>query len=157
LGRILNGNDAGAGTGSILNSILNTPNNAYPVYNPNGSYGGNQQFQNNILAQTIGSGYQQNFKRDMLADFYLKRTLDEIASGMWIKAVGSYYATLSENVVRNKTFAVFQRNVSATGQESYQQFGVNGDQSNYNYMDYQGRSDYLEVSLGYDKTKEIMA
>jgi len=153
LGRILNGNDAGAGTSNILNSILNTPNNAYPVYNPNGSYGGNQQFQNNILAQTIGSGYQQNFKRDMLADFYLKRTLDEIASGMWIKAVGSYYATLSENVVRNKTFAVFQRNVSATGQESYQQFGVNGDQSNYNYMDYQGRSDYLEVSLGYDKNK----
>jgi hypothetical protein len=67
--------------------------------------------------------------------------------------VGSYYATLSENVVRNKTFAVFQRNVSATGQETYQQFGVNGDQSNYNYMDYQGRSDYLEVSLGYDKNK----
>lgn len=160
LGRILNGNDAGytipntniSGTTSILSAIMNTPNNAYPVYNPNKSYGGTQQFQNNIWAQTVGSGYQQNFKRDMLADFYLKRTLDEVSQGLWIRATGSYYATLSENIYRGKTFAVFQRNLSPTGQESYQQFGTNGDQANGNGIDFQGRSDYLELTLGYDHT-----
>ncbi|WP_375447553.1 SusC/RagA family TonB-linked outer membrane protein [uncultured Fibrella sp.] len=152
LGRILNGNDAGFGTGSILANVLQTPNNAYPVYNPNGSYGGSQQYQTNIWAQTIGSGYQQNFKRDMLADFYLKRTLDELTPGLWVRAMGSYYATLSENIFRAKTFAVFQRNISPTGVETYQQFGANGDQANSNGIDYQGRSDYLEFTLGYDRT-----
>lgn len=152
LGRILNGNDAGYSTSSILNSIMNTPNNAYPVYNPDNSYGGSQQFQSNIWAQTVGSGYQQNFKRDMLADFYLKRTLDEITTGLWVKATGSYYATLSENIFRAKTFAVFQRNLSPTGVASYQQFGANSDQLNANGIDYQGRSDYLELTLGYDRT-----
>ncbi|MEZ0487310.1 SusC/RagA family TonB-linked outer membrane protein [Fibrella aquatica] len=152
LGRILNGNDAGFGTGSILNNVLLTPNNAYPVFNPNGSYGGSQQYQTNIWAQTIGSGYQQNFKRDMLADFYLKRTLDELTPGLWVRAMGSYYATLSENIFRAKTFAVFQRNISPTGTETYQQFGLNGDQGNANGIEYQGRSDYLEFTLGYDRT-----
>ncbi|WP_234736614.1 SusC/RagA family TonB-linked outer membrane protein [Tellurirhabdus bombi] len=154
LGRILSANDAGAaaGTGSILASLLNTPSNAYPVYNPNGSFGGSQQFQNNIWAQTIGSGYRQNYKRDMLADFYLKRTLDELTPGLWVRATGSYYATLSENINRNKSFAVFQRNLSATGQETYQQFGTNGDQANGNGIVYQSRADYMELALGYDRT-----
>ncbi len=160
LGRILNGNDAGyiipnttiSGTNSILSAIMNTPNNAYPVYNPDSSYSGTQQFQNNIWAQTVGSGYQQNFKRDMLADFYLKRTLDEVTTGLWIKATGSYYATLSENIFRGKTFAVFQRNIAPSGATSYQQFGTDGAQANGNGIEFQGRSDYLELSLGYDRT-----
>ncbi len=152
LGRILNGNDAGVGTSSILWSILNTPNNAYPIFNPNGSYGGTQQFQNNIWAQTVGSGYQQNFKRDMLADFYLKRTLDEITPGLWVKALGSYYATLSEGIYRSKTFATFLRTINSSGQDVYQQFGTNGDQGNWNSIDYQGRADYLELSFGYDRS-----
>lgn len=165
-GRILNANDPGAtavltgvgtgfalnGTSSVLNSILNTPSNAYPVYNANGSYGGSQQFQNNIWAQAIGSGYQQNYQRNLLADFFLKRTLDELTPGMWIRATGSYNSSLSENIIRNKTFAVFQQTTSATGQPAYQQYGVNGDQANANVVNAQNRSDYLELTLGYDRT-----
>ncbi|GAB3641026.1 SusC/RagA family TonB-linked outer membrane protein [Spirosoma arcticum] len=165
-GRIVNANDPGAsavttaagtnfalnGTTSILNTILNTPANAYPVYNANGTYGGSQQFQNNIWAQAIGSGYQQNYQRNLLADFYLKRTLNELTPGLWIRATGSYNSSLSENIIRNKTFAVFQQTTAASGQPAYQQFGVNGDQANANVVNSQNRSDYLELALGYDRT-----
>ena len=151
-GRILNANDAGSTTGSILSTILNTPANAYPVYNTNGTYGGSQQFQNNIWAQTVGSGYRQNYQRNLIADFYLKRTLDELTPGLWIRATGSYNSSLSENIVRNKTFAVFQQTTPATGPAIYQQFGVNGDQANTNNIGFQTRSDYLELALGYDRT-----
>lgn len=165
-GRILNANDPGVGavttavgtgfalngTTSILNAILNTPSNAYPVYNANGTYGGSQQFQNNIWAQTIGSGYQQNYQRNLIADFYLKRTLDELTPGLWIRATGSYNSSLSENIIRNKTFAVFQQTTAADGQPAYQQFGINGDQANANVVNSQNRSDYLELALGYDRT-----
>ena len=114
LGRILTANDAGSGTTSIYAGVVNTPSNAYPAMNPNGSFGGNQQFQNNLMAQSIGSGYRQNFKRDMLADFYLKGKLDNLIKGLWVKGMGSYYATLSEDINRSKSFAVFQRAVSPT-------------------------------------------
>ncbi|TDH24524.1 SusC/RagA family TonB-linked outer membrane protein [Segetibacter sp. 3557_3] len=147
LGRILNANEPGAGTPSILVNLLNTPANAYPLLNANGSFAGTSQFQNNLLAQTIGSGYRQNYKRDMLVNVYLKRTLDEITPGLWMQAKVAYYNTLSEDQNRSKTFAVYQR--AGTG---YTTFGANGTQANAQSIAYQGRTDYEEFSIGYDRT-----
>lgn len=152
LGRILNGNEPGPTTGSILSNLLSTPNNAYPVLNANGTFGGTQQFQNNIWAQAIGSGYRQNYKRDMMLNLYLRRSLDEITKGMYIQAKVAFYSSLSENIFRTKSFAVFQKNTSGTGTVSYSQFGTNGTQSNTNGLEYQGRTDYEEFKIGYDRT-----
>jgi TonB-linked SusC/RagA family outer membrane protein len=149
LGRILNGNEPGAGTDNIFNNLLNTPNNAYPVYNVNNTYGGTTQFQNNILAQTIGSGYVQNYRRNMIVDVYLQRTLDEITQGLFIKALATYGASLSENVFRTKSFAVFAAGTTAG---AYTQYGTNGDQGNSNGISYQSRTDYVELKLGYNRT-----
>ncbi|GGF14059.1 SusC/RagA family TonB-linked outer membrane protein [Hymenobacter cavernae] len=151
LGRILNGNDAGSTTTTILSSLLNTPANAYPVFNTNGSYGGTQQFQNNLYAQTVGSGYRQNYKRNVIADFYLQRSLDELTPGLFVRGTGSYYASLSENIARNKTFATFLQTTPATGNPTYQQFGTNGDQANGNSISYQSNTTYLEAALGYNR------
>ncbi|MBC7888763.1 MAG: SusC/RagA family TonB-linked outer membrane protein [Ferruginibacter sp.] len=152
LGRILNGNEPGVTTGSILSNLLSTPNNAYPVLNDNGTFGGTQQFQNNIWAQAIGSGYRQNYKRDMIVNLYLRRSMDEIAKGLYVQARIGYYATLSENIFRTKSFAVFQKTTSGTGTINYAQFGTNGTQGNSNGIDYTGKSDYQEFKIGYDKT-----
>lgn len=148
LGRIQNGNQPGSTTNSILAAIANTPANAYPVLNSNGSFGGTQQFQNNLLAQAVASGYQQNYMRDILANIYLKRTLDELTQGLWIQGKAAFYGSLSENVSRSKTFAVFQQ----TNPTTYLQYGTNGTQGNGNGINYQNRTDYEEVSLGYDRT-----
>jgi len=146
LGRILNSNEPGATTGSILSNLLNTPANAYPLLNRDGSFGGNQLFQNNILAQTIGSGYRQRYFRDVLVNVYLQRKLDDVLPGLWAKVKVAFYSTLAEDINRSKPFAVFQQN--GTG---YTQFGTVGTQANSSGMAYQGRSDYEEFSLGYDK------
>jgi len=146
LGRILNGNEPGAATNTILSNLLNTPANAYPILNQDGSFGGTQIYQNNILAQTIGSGYNQNYKRDVLVNLYLKRSLDEVTPGLWIKAKASFNSTLSENINRSKSFAVYQQNGTA-----YTQFGTNGTQANGNGIEYQGKTDYEELSVGYDR------
>jgi TonB-linked SusC/RagA family outer membrane protein len=148
LGRILNSNEPGAVTGGILGNLLNTPNSAYPIFNADGSYGGSQQYSNNIWAQTVGSGYRQNYKRDMLVNIYLRRTLDEVTKGLWLQVKAAYNGSVSENYTRNKSFAVFQK--TTTG--SYQQFGTNGTQANTNNVEFQERRDYEEVSLGYDRT-----
>lgn len=147
LGRIQNSNEPGASTGSILSNLLATPANAYPLLNENGSFGGTQLYQSNLLAQTISSGYRQNYKRDVFVNVYLKRALDELLPGLWIKAKVAYYGSLSETIYRSKSFAVFQKNGT-----SYTQYGTNGTQSNSNGIDYQGRLDYEEFSIGYDRT-----
>ncbi len=149
LGRILSGSEPGSTTGTILSSLVNTPNNAYPVFNANGSFGGNNQFQNNILAQTIGSGYRMNYKRDMLANFYLKQKLDGITPGLWVQVKTAFNANLSEDINRSKTYAVYQM-VTTTNPVTYNQYGVNGAQANGNGIAYQGRSNYAELSVGYD-------
>lgn len=150
LGRLLNSNDAGATTANILQSILDTPANAYPVFNANGSYGGTQQFQTNIYAQAVGSGYRQNYKRNVIADFYLQRSLNEITPGLYVRATGSYYASLSENINRSKVSASFLQTTPATGSPTYQQFLANSDQANGNSISYQSNTTYLEATLGYD-------
>ncbi|HLO38961.1 MAG TPA: SusC/RagA family TonB-linked outer membrane protein, partial [Lacibacter sp.] len=150
LGRILSGTEPGSTTGTILGSLVNTPNNSYPVYNLNGSFGGNNQFQNNILAQTIGSGYRLNYKRDMLANFYLKQKLDGITPGLWAQVKTAFNANLSEDINRSKTYAVYQM-ITTGSNTTYNMYGVNGAQANGNGIVYQGRSNYVEFSVGYDK------
>ncbi|WP_331144556.1 SusC/RagA family TonB-linked outer membrane protein [Hymenobacter sp.] len=140
----------GTATNSIFNALVNTPNNAYPIYNEDGSFGGSQAFQNNLWGQTINSGYQTSYRRDMLADFYLKRTLDEFVPGLYLKAVGSYYTNVSENINRSKVYPVFQRRTPVTNPVTYQQFGVVGQQINAVAGAVQFRTDYVELSAGYD-------
>lgn len=147
LGRIMNSNEPGAGTNAILGNLLNTPANAYPLLNANGSFGGTQIYQENMLGQTIASGYRQRYFRDMMVNVYLQRTLDEITPGLWIKLKAAYYSTLAEDINRSKSFAVFQQ----TGGGGHTQFGTNGTQNNANGIAYQGKSDYEELSIGYDK------
>ncbi|MBE9665725.1 SusC/RagA family TonB-linked outer membrane protein [Mucilaginibacter boryungensis] len=148
LGRIQNSNEPGVTTGTIISNLLNTPANAYPLLNANNSFAGTQLYQNNLLAQTIGSGYRQRYYRDVLVNVYLKQSLDDFVKGLWMQAKVAYNSTLAEDIVRNKSFAVFQQTAPAT----YAQFGTNGTQANGNSIAYQGRMDYEEFSIGYDKT-----
>lgn len=153
-GRILNKNNPGnAAADNIFTSLLNTPNSAYPVYNANGTYGGSTQFTNNILAQSISSGYSLSNTRTVLTDVYLKHTLDDLTKGLWVKVRASFFSNLNENLVRVKSFAVFEPNgVSGTGSTTYRQFGTNSEQGNNNSISFQNRSDFQEFSIGYNRT-----
>jgi len=153
-GRILNKNNPGnAAADNIFSSLLATPNSAYPVFNANGSYGGSSQFTNNILAQSISSGYSLSNTRTVLTDVYLKYTLDDLTKGLWVKARASFFSNLNENLVRTKSFAVFEPSgVSGTGQTTYRQFGTNSEQGNTNSIGFQNRSDFQEFSVGYNRT-----
>jgi len=148
MGRLINTNDPGFGSGSILSQMYITPNNAYPIYNPNGTYATTATYQNNIYAQAVSSGYIGTYKRDVLADLFLKRTFNEITEGLWLRAKASIYSTLSENTFRNKSFATFAYNPTTN---AYTQYGTIGTQNNYTGINYQGHSDYEELTLGYDR------
>lgn len=149
-GRIGNYTQPGSSAANIFSSILNTPNNAYPVYNSDGSYGGNTQFQNNIYAQTVSSGYRLNYRRDIITDLTLRRSLDDVIPGLWAQALVSFYSGISENTDRSKSFAVSKQ--TGTGSTAtYQVFGTNGTQTNSTSIDYQNRQSYLEAAIGYKR------
>jgi TonB-linked SusC/RagA family outer membrane protein len=151
-GRIINSSAPGVGGGTdiIYASILNTPNLAYPVFNDDGSYGGAINFPSNIYAQSVGSGYVLNYKRDIMSDISLKRSLDEVTKGLWAQALVSSYSTLSENTNRSKSFATFQE-INNAGVITYKQFGNNGVQANSTSNGYQSRQFYAEGAIGYKR------
>jgi TonB-linked SusC/RagA family outer membrane protein len=146
-----NVNYTGALPSQLLGALFTTPNNAYPVYNEDGSYGGNQQYQNNLKAGIFSSGYGENYFRTVSANFSLRRELDDLLPGLYVNAVASYYSTLREDINRAKSFAVYQRQVSPTGQVSYLKYGNDGLQANGNSINFQRRYDYLEFTAGYQK------
>lgn len=148
----LNGRDVNLGVNSIFNALASTPNGAYPLRNPNGSLGGNKDYQNNIYGQSTQSGYTLSYGREMSADLSMKRTLDDVTKGLWLKGLISFNTNLSEVTSRGKTFAVYQGQNTPAG-VNYQRFGTDGTiVAGTSLNTYQYKNFYSELSAGYDRT-----
>lgn len=151
-GRIQTENQPGAQTISMITNLLFTPNNAYPVKNPDGSLGGNNLYTNNLYGQTVQSGYRQQFTRDLNADVNVKIDLRDVTPGLWAKATASFFTTFTEIINRSKTFAVYEMIPSKTGgNPAYQKFGSDGDMSNSTGSTSTNRFLYTEAQLGYTR------
>ncbi|WP_114791277.1 SusC/RagA family TonB-linked outer membrane protein [Niabella yanshanensis] len=156
MGRIMDLNAPGSdGANNIFQAILNTPASAYPIRNPNGSFGGSSRFQNNILGQSQYSGYFIGHTRTVLTDFYLRRDLDDVLPGLWAKARVSFFSDMRENYTRSKTFAVFQIMNNDANTPVYGQYGTNSEQGNSNAVSFQNRSNFQEFSIGYSRNKGL--
>ena len=88
-GRIQQATQPGTGYSGILNTLYNTPNNAYPIYNPNGSFGGTTLFTNNLLSQLQYSGYQRTNSNDVMANLDLNYDLSGVTKGLSVKLKGN--------------------------------------------------------------------
>ena len=150
-GRFQRYNQPGGGMGGIFSSLLNTPQNAYPVYNPNGSYGGtNTYVQNtNIYGQAVSRGYQFQDVKDIAVDLDITQKLDVIAKGLYIKARGSNNNTTYYTTTRAKDFEVYQY---AAATNSYTKYGTTNEQTTSGGANERYRIVYVEGSMGYDKT-----
>ena len=150
-GRLQDGNQPGAGAGTILSNLLSTPNNAYPVYNPNGSYGGNTNFTQNLLGQVLGSGYDLDHLHDILTNLTLTYKLDKITKGLWIKAAGNVSVQEETIVNRSLQTPVFQQVTSSSGDTSYNRYGAANPQSNTFSTTAWSRYRFFQLAAGYDR------
>ena len=140
---------ANNGTQDIFNNLLSTPRNAYPIFNANGSLGGNDNFQtSNLWGKTVNSGYHLTNVRDLAVDIQLTQRLDALTKGLWIKAQGSYNNTSNYFTDRGKAFATYAPQPNG----SFKQFGTITDQKNGGSAQDRIRVTYLEAALGYDKS-----
>lgn len=68
-------------TGSTFSLLAQLPPNAFPVYNPNGSYGGNALYANPV-ANLLSTGFYQNNARTVLSSLKLTEQLDMLVKGL---------------------------------------------------------------------------
>lgn len=94
-GRIANLRFPRAGTGNILDAIYNTPPNAFPVLNADGSYGGTSLFNSNDnpLAMLQAGGVSTDVRRNLLATIDVRQKLNSILKGLSLSALYSYDVT----------------------------------------------------------------
>lgn len=104
-GRVQQMFEPGSGYASILTNIFTTPNNAYPVYNPDGSFGGSStisNFTNNLLSQAQYSGYTQTNIKDVLVNLDLNYKLNGVTQGLSFKAKGNLAIESQVYITRNQ-------------------------------------------------------
>ncbi|WP_231390133.1 SusC/RagA family TonB-linked outer membrane protein [Sphingobacterium pedocola] len=149
-GRIQNGRQPGAGTQNILNGLFSTPNNAYPLFNPDGSYGGSSVFRTNLYQQATGSGYLLDNTRDILANLDLKYKFDNWLPGLYAQGKVNVSSTSSSLVDRNRRQPVFDVRNDEQGALTYVRFGDIADQPNAFSTTSTANFFYFQGALGYD-------
>lgn len=147
-GRIQSATQPGAGYNNILGALYSTPNNAYPVLNPDGSFAGTTTYNNNILAQTEYSGYMRTNSNDVLANLDLNYDMSSVTKGLSGKAMGNLALSsqsLLNRSLQNNSFLIKPDNTYAgVGSPSAQ---VN----NFNSLS-SARYFYGQLALNYDRT-----
>lgn len=152
-GRVQNTREPGNDYVGLLGAIYSTPNNAYPIYNPNGSYGGNNiggnngMFSNNLLSRAQYSGYTQNNTNDILANVDLNYNLNSVLNGLSAKLKGNLaYQSITglERSLQNPSYGYID--------SSYVIYGATSAQRNAFRTVFTSRQSYAQFSLNYDRT-----
>lgn len=153
IGRIEEGNQPGNGWKEVFSNLYSTSSIAYPLYNPNGSFGGDNLNNQNLWARTISSGYIEDLARDGWGNVTLDHNMDWLLEGLSARLVGNISFQSRSALVRSKQEPVFQYIPSITGSGgSYEHFGSTVTQTNsfVGVSNYQ--SMYGQLALNYIKT-----
>jgi TonB-linked SusC/RagA family outer membrane protein len=148
-GRVQQTTEPGAGSSNILTALYGTPNNAYPIYNPNGTFGGSTlggTLTNNLLAMTEYSGYIQNNTNDILANLALNYNLNSLTKGLTLKLNGNLSYETENALNRSLTNPTYSYKDSV-----YSALGATVAQSNTFSTVYTERQSYGQASLNYDR------
>lgn len=154
IGRIEEGNQPGNGWNEVMNSLFTTANNAYPIYNPNGSFGGDDLNTQNLMARSISSGYMEDIARDGWGNITLDHDMAWLLEGLSARMVGSVSSQSRSALVRSKQEPVFlyRPSIDGSGGGSYERFGSLKTQVN----EFRGVSNYQsmygQIALDYKKT-----
>lgn len=133
LARLEDGNQPGGngnGYSDILLDIYRTPFNAYPIHNPNGTWGGNVSFNNNLYAQVSESGYIKDASRSLLALLNLNYDLGSYVKGLSVYLMGSVAVQSFSATFRTMRQPVYEYGVSLEGDDVYRRYGEILTQSN---------------------------
>ncbi|MDQ8005334.1 MAG: SusC/RagA family TonB-linked outer membrane protein, partial [Pedobacter sp.] len=119
-GRVSNLRYPRDGNGGFLTAIFNTPANAFPLINPNGSYGGSTLFRTNPLAMLQARGNVTDVYRTLLATVTARQKLDAWLKGLSLNLAYTYDMTGLYTHGFNQSYIAYEWQ----GGNSYQGYGT---------------------------------
>ncbi|MEJ7740725.1 MAG: SusC/RagA family TonB-linked outer membrane protein [Chitinophagaceae bacterium] len=114
-GRSENRLNPGDNANPFLNALYNTPPNAFPIINEDGSYGGTTEFRNNPLGMIRDRGYNTVIDRVLLASISAKQKLDFLVPGLSANIYYSYDVSGTYSAGLNRDYEIYDFNTSPTG------------------------------------------
>lgn len=131
-------------TSRILNSMTQTPPNAHPIFNEDGSVSGNTQYQKNTYALLNKNGYSVWNTRSNYATLKLDHDLDFITKGLSVFGSVSFDGYFEQTLKRNVGFLVYDGNVGTPigTKDPATQNNSNSLENNYLALDVQAGLDY---------------
>lgn len=115
----------GGGTSSykLFNSMYATAPNAFPVYNPDGSFGGNA-VQTNPVGELLHRGVYKENNRTFQIIFTPKYELDFITPGLSLNASVAYSNNMSESSTKTRNYVRYSLSKTADGEWAYTPYGT---------------------------------
>ncbi len=141
----------GIGYASVFSSLLTTPNNATPVYNFEGSFSGTNLNPRNPYAQSVSTGYLKNNLQAASVDISLKRNMNDLVKGSWLKALLSYSPSYEQEIRRIKDYNAFYYPVTGDTAQ-YNRVNTIADQTNTQSVLERFQQTYIELSAGIDRS-----
>lgn len=114
----------GGGTSAykLFNSMYATAPNAFPVYNPDGSFGGNAS-QTNPVGELLYRGVYKENNRTFQLVFTPKLELDFITEGLSVSASVAYSNNMCESSTKTRNYTRYSLTKTADGYE-YTPYGT---------------------------------
>lgn len=137
----------GASSYSLFNSMYATAPNAFPVYNPDGSFGGNAS-QTNPVGELLHRGVYKENNRTFQLIFTPRYELDFITEGLSLSASVAYSNNMCESSTKSRNYARYSITKDGEGY-SYTQYGTEepleageGFRSDWSRVNVKGSVDY---------------
>ncbi|MFD2035207.1 SusC/RagA family TonB-linked outer membrane protein [Belliella marina] len=136
----------------LWENMARYPANAFPVYNPDGSWGGSNAYPNNPAAAVLGRGYTSSHDRNLMANLRLSQNLSDFVPGLkFSQAIGiNNYHRANYNRTRNLAFFELIPG-SEEGTYSYLQRGLDSGFSISEWGNDQWNRLNLQFALDYQK------
>lgn len=144
-------NPAARGTAGMFNTLASIPPNAFPVYNPNGSYGGNAIF-TNPLGDILESGFYTSNGRTLQSTFKLSHDLDMITPGLSATASVSFNSYFRSYSDKSRQYQRFSISKTASGDTVYNSFGQKTSLVGNESQSDQWRNVTIQAFLNYNRS-----
>lgn len=142
---------AGNNTTSMFNLLASVPPNAFPVFNPDSTLGGNSLY-TNPQGDILENGFYTSNSRTLQSTFKLTEQLDMIAQGLSTSALISFNSAFSGLSNKSRTYPRYSLSADIDGNISYNQVGQATSLSASENASNQWRRTELQFLLNYDRT-----
>lgn len=138
-------------TAPIFNLISSVPPNAFPVYNPDNTYGGNALY-TNPWGDLLETGFFTSNHRYIESALRLTQQLDMIVDGLSASAAVSFNNDFKTYSIKERTYQRSSVSDDGTGNPVYVQHGtktsLNASEGDYEHW----RNTTFQTFLNYDKS-----